>query len=127
MKSSPFVDHLVLPSHGFALGTTDEVVGLPSHIGAQIDGRSSTGRCGITVHITAGWIDPGFEGQITLELANHNPYPVILRAGRSICQLKFMPTFTPSRRPYGDESRRSRYQHQRGVTAARPKAGIPHG
>ena len=124
MVPSPHDDFLVLPPQGFALGTTEEVVRLPSHIGAQVDGRSSTGRRGITVHITAGWIDPGFEGHITLELVNHNPFAVVLRAGQPICQLKFMMTFTPSRRPYGHESRRSRYQHQRGVTAARPKADL---
>lgn len=120
-------DRLVLAPGGFALGTTEEAVRLPAHIGAQLDGRSTTGRRGISVHATAGWIDPGFEGQITLELANLNPFPVVLRAGQQICQLKFMTTFTPSRRPYGHPERASRYQHQRGTTAARPKAEIPHG
>lgn len=120
-------DHLVLVPGGFALGTTEEVVRLPALIGAQLDGRSTTGRRGISVHATAGWIDPGFEGQITLELANLNPFPVVLRAGQQICQLKFLTTFTPSRRPYGHPSRRSRYQHQRGTTAARPQAETPHG
>lgn len=122
----PSKDHLVLMPGGFALGTTEEAVRLPAFIGAQLDGRSTTGRRGISVHTTAGWIDPGFEGQITLELANLNPFPVVLRAGQQICQLKFMTTFTPSRRPYGHPSRRSRYQHQRGTTAARPQEA-PHG
>lgn len=78
---------LTIPPNGFLLGHTNEVVGLPNNLAAQVAGRSTFGRLGVGVHVTAGWIDPGFEGDITLELANHAPWPVDIYPGERVAQL----------------------------------------
>lgn len=76
-----------IPPNGFLLGHTREVVSLPPDLAAQVTGRSTFGRLGIGVHVTAGWIDPGFRGDVTLELANHAPWPVDLYPGERVAQL----------------------------------------
>lgn len=96
----------------FCLGATLERVRLGADIGASLSGRSTIGRKGLAVHITAGWIDPGFDGHITLELYNCGPRPLILRAGTAIGQLIFHALDQTCRKPYA-----GRYQFAAGVEA----------
>lgn len=103
----------------FRLGATLEVVTISAGFAAQLSGRSTWGRRGLQVHATAGWIDPGFSGQITLELANLTDGDLVLEPGASICQLIVMRLGMPAVYPYGTERLRSRYQHQRGVVGPR--------
>jgi dCTP deaminase len=99
----------------FALGSVLQRIQLSSSIAAQIDGRSSVGRMGLLVHATAGWIDAGFEGHITLELKNLLPDKKIwLYPGMKIAQLLISNLSEPAARPYGDPGRKSSYQHQDG-------------
>lgn len=98
----------------FILATTKERVEIPDDLVAHVLGRSSLGRLGISVHQTAGYIDPGFEGQITLELSNHGPAPVRLEPGQRICQIVFEELSSPALEPYGHED--SQYQNQSGAT-----------
>lgn len=79
-------DKIMIPPQGFVLATTIEYVQLPNDITAFVEGRSSIGRLGLFIH-NAGWVDPGFQGQITLELYNANRVPIELQAGRRVCQL----------------------------------------
>lgn len=102
----------MLPPLGFALGSILQKVCLSPRVAAQLDGRSSMGRCGLLVHCTAGWIDPGFQGYITLELLNASPIPLLLHPGQGIGQLVVSTLRTPARRPYGASGRSSHYQHQ---------------
>jgi dCTP deaminase len=81
--------HLILRPGDFALASTLERVNLPKSVAAQIDGRSTMGRLGLAVHITAGWLDPGFSGRITLEICNHGPQVLCLPLGTTIAQLVF--------------------------------------
>lgn len=96
------------------LGTTLERVEMPDDLAAQVLGRSSLGRLGVSVHQTAGYIDPGFEGQITLELANHGPVPVELEPELRICQIVFKELSSHAVSPYGHDD--SQYQDQSGAT-----------
>lgn len=100
----------------FVLGYTDEIVYLPSNIAARFEGKSSLGRIGLMTHITAGFIDPGFHGQITLEIYNVNRRPIVLRPGMRIGQLCFFKLDEPCARPYGSKQLKSHYQGQTGVT-----------
>lgn len=95
-KGKPFV---LQPSQ-FILGITLEEVGLPKNIGARIEGRSSWGRLGIIVHSTAGYIDPGFKGRLTLEMSNIGMLPVLLYPGMRICQIAFEFLSSPAEMPY---------------------------
>lgn len=110
----PFILH----PQAFVLGRTIEYVKIPSNILAQVDGRSSIGRIGVLVHATAGFIDPGFEGTITLELKNLTSVPVALYPGMRVCQISFTLLSTPAKRPYGVE-RGSKYQKQIDATVSR--------
>ena len=103
----------------FTLGCTLERVRIPHDLVAVIDGRSTYGRLGLAVHVTAGYIDPGFEGQITLELANLSDKPITLVRGTRIAQLRLHTLTEPCARPYGHPSRGSKYQSQTGPTAPR--------
>lgn len=103
-----------LKRNDFVLATTKERVEIPDDLVAHVLGRSSLGRLGISVHQTAGYIDPGFEGQITLELSNHGPAPVRLESGQRICQIVFEELSSPALEPYGHED--SQYQNQSGAT-----------
>lgn len=105
------------PGH-FALGSTRERVALDRGIASRFEGKSSIGRLGLLVHATAGFIDPGFDGHITLELANLTDRPILLWPGMKIGQLCFFETSTHVLSPYGAE-RGSNYQGQRGPTASR--------
>lgn len=100
----------------FILGHTVEHVTIPAHLVGQLNGKSSLGRLGLSVHITAGFIDPGFSGQITLELHNCSSRGVTLDAGMPIGQLVLMRLTAPAERPYGHPDLRSHYQGQTGAT-----------
>ena len=102
----------------FALGSTIERVKVPADLVARVEGRSSIGRLAVVVHATAGFVDPGFEGQITLELANLGGCAVKLYPGMRISQLVFHTMTSPSLRPYG-AGRGSKYQGQVGPVASR--------
>ena len=103
----------------FVLGSTVEQVTLSSRLAARFEGKSSLGRLGLAVHITAGFIDPGFSGNITLELHNVAPYNIILTPGMPIGQLCVVAVRGKVLRPYGAEELGSRYQGQMGATASR--------
>lgn len=107
-------DEVVLKPGQFVLATTAERIRLPDDLSANVLGRSSLGRLGISVHQTAGYIDPGFFGEVTLELSNHGPASVRLYGGDRICQIVFHELSTPAETPYGHEG--SQYQNQRGAT-----------
>ena len=92
-------DSITLPPHSFLLATTAEYIRLPNNITAFVEGRSSIGRIGLFIQ-NAGWVDPGFEGRITLELYNANSLPIRLKAGRRICQLVFCFMDQPAAKPY---------------------------
>lgn len=111
----PFILH---PGE-FVLGSTYEVVGLPDDIAARLEGKSSLGRLGLLTHSTAGFIDPGFSGHVTLELANVANLPIKLWPGMKIGQLCFFRLTSAAEHPYGSERYGSRYQGQRGPTASR--------
>jgi len=103
----------------FVLGSTYEQVGLPDDIAARLEGKSSLGRLGLLTHSTAGFIDPGFEGHVTLELSNVATLPIRLWPGMKIGQLCFFRLSSPAERPYGTGATNSRYLGQRGPTASR--------
>lgn len=103
----------------FVLGSTVERLSLPADLCARVEGKSSLGRLGLIVHATAGFVDPGFAGHLTLEIANLNSRPILLHAGMRICQLSFVPMSAPARRPYGSGQLGSKYQGQAGPTPAR--------
>lgn len=96
----------------FLLGTTLEYVKVPVDMVARLEGRSSMGRLGLIIHSTAGYIDPGFEGKITLEISNLGKMPVALYPKMRICQIVFEKMTSPSERPYGT-NRDSKYQKQK--------------
>jgi len=102
----------------FVLGSTLEWVGLPDDLVARVEGRSSIGRLAVVVHATAGFIDPGFEGRITLELSNLGRVAVKLYPGMRISQLVFHSMTSPADRPYGPE-RGSKYFGQQGPVTSR--------
>lgn len=111
----PFVLH---PGE-FVLGATFEVVSLPDDVAARLEGKSSLGRLGLLTHSTAGFIDPGFSGHVTLELSNVATLPITLWPGMKIGQLCFFRLSSPAEHPYGSERYGSRYQGQRGPTPSR--------
>ena len=116
----PFVLH---PGE-FVLGATYEVVTLPDDIAARLEGKSSLGRLGLLTHSTAGFIDPGFSGHVTLALSNVATLPITLWPGMKIGQLCFFRLSSPAEHPYGSERYGSRYQGQRGPTASRSFANF---
>jgi dCTP deaminase len=109
----------VLHPGEFALGSTYEHVGLPDDIAARLEGKSSLGRLGLLTHSTAGFIDPGFAGHVTLELSNVATLPIKLWPGMKIGQMCFFRLSSPAEHPYGQGASGSRYQGQRGPTASR--------
>jgi dCTP deaminase len=106
-------DEIVIPPHSFLLATTVEFIKIPTNVTAFVEGRSSIGRMGLFIQ-NAGWVDPGFEGTITLELFNANRLPLRLAAGRRICQIVFAFMDKATRRPYA-----GKYQGQRGTVGSR--------
>lgn len=103
----------------FVLGSTFEVVSLPEDVAARVEGKSSLGRLGLLTHATAGFIDPGFTGHVTLELSNVANLPVMLWPGMKIGQLCFFRMSSASEHPYGSSVYGSRYQNQRGPTPSK--------
>ncbi len=108
----------------FALGSTMETVWIPDDLVAHVDGRSSVGRLAVVVHATAGLIDPGFKGQITLELSNIGRIPVRLYAGLRIAQIILQRMTSPAERPYGN-ARGSSYDGQSGPQVSRLRLDTP--
>ena len=106
-------DEIVIPPLSFLLAVTRERIRLPANMTAFVEGRSSIGRIGLFIQ-NAGWVDPGFDGAITLELFNANRLPIRLRAGRRICQIVFAQLDRSTSRPY-----QGKYQHQSGAVGSR--------
>ena len=116
----PFILH---PGE-FVLGSTLEVISLGDDLAARLEGKSSLGRLGLLTHSTAGFIDPGFTGHVTLELSNTATLPIMLWPGMKIGQLCFFQLSSAAERPYGSGATGSRYQGQRGPTASRSHVGF---
>jgi dCTP deaminase len=114
-EGEPFILH---PGE-FVLGSTYEQVTLPDDIAARLEGKSSLGRLGLLTHSTAGFIDPGFTGHVTLELSNVATLPIKLWPGMKIGQMCFFRLSSAAENPYGSAKYGSRYQGQRGPTASR--------
>jgi dCTP deaminase len=111
----PFILH---PGE-FVLGSTQERVALPDDLVARLEGKSSLGRLGLLIHSTAGYVDPGWDGNLTLELSNVANLPITIYPGMKIGQISFFRLSTPADGPYGSSSTKSKYQGQRGPTASR--------
>jgi dCTP deaminase len=111
----PFILH---PGE-FVLGSTYETVSLPDDLAGRLEGKSSLGRLGLLTHSTAGFIDPGFTGHVTLELSNVATLPIKLWPGMKIGQLCLLRMTSPAEHPYGSAKAGSRYQGQRGPTPSR--------
>lgn len=109
----------VLHPGEFVLGSTYEMVTLPDDLAGRLEGKSSLGRLGLLTHSTAGFIDPGFSGHITLELSNVANLPITLWPGMKIGQLCLFRLSSPAEHPYGSAQAGSRYQGQRGPTPSR--------
>jgi dCTP deaminase len=116
-------DSFVIHPGEFVLGSTQEQVELPNDIVARIEGKSSLGRLGLIVHATAGFVDPGFKGTLTLEITNLTRVPIILWPGKPIAQLSFMALDQPAERPYGHPDLGSHYHGQVDATESRYEGG----
>ena len=112
-------DPFVLHPGEFVLAATFETITLPDDVAARLEGKSSLGRLGLLTHSTAGFIDPGFTGHVTLELSNVATLPITLWPGMKIGQFCFFRMSSAAEHPYGQGARGSRYQGQRGPTASR--------
>lgn len=116
----PVDDVVTLEPGDCVLGHTEEWIGLPADIVGRVEGKSTWGRRFLMVHSTAGFIDPGFTGQITLELKNISPRKIELRVGVAIAQISFERLDKPAARPYGHPELNSHYQGQTGATVSAP-------
>ena len=112
-------EEFILHPGEFVLASTYEVITLPDDVAGRLEGKSSLGRLGLLTHSTAGFIDPGFSGHITLELSNVANLPVKLYPGMKIGQLCLFKLSSPAENPYGSAKYGSRYQNQRGPTASK--------
>jgi dCTP deaminase len=119
MVEAPDNEPFVLHPGEFVLGSTYEMVTLPDDLAGRLEGKSSLGRLGLLTHSTAGFIDPGFSGHITLELSNVANLPITLHPGMKIGQLCLFKLSSPAEHPYGSKQAGSRYQGQRGPTPSR--------
>ena len=117
-------EQFVLHPGEFVLGSTYELVTLPDDVAGRLEGKSSLGRLGLLTHSTAGFIDPGFSGHVTLELSNVATLPITLYPGMKIGQLCLFRLSSPAEYPYGSEKYGSRYQGQRGPTPSRSFANF---
>lgn len=111
-------ERLIIYPGEFVLGTTLECIGIDNTISARVEGKSTLGRLGLIIHSTAGFVDPGFKGNITLEMTNINTRPIVLRAGMKICQISFSEMDAPAEVPYGSKQLGSHYHNQISVTPA---------
>jgi dCTP deaminase len=109
----------VLHPGEFVLGSTFERVALPDDLVARLEGKSSLGRLGLLIHSTAGFVDAGWNGFLTLELSNVANLPIAIYPGMKIGQISFLEMSTAAEHPYGSAENRSKYQGQRGPTASR--------
>ena len=114
-EAEPFILH---PGE-FVLGTTYEKVTLSNKVVARLEGKSSLGRIGLLIHSTAGFVDPGFSGNLTLELANVSRLPITLYYGMRIGQISFQKMVSEAEKPYGSPELKSRYQGQLDPTESR--------
>ena len=114
-QERPFILH---PGE-FVLGSTLERVRIPDDLVARLEGKSSLGRLGLLIHSTAGYVDPGWDGYLTLELSNVAKLPITIYPGMKIGQISFFQLSTPADTPYGADGAGSKYQGQRGPTASR--------
>jgi dCTP deaminase len=112
-------DPFILHPGEFVLGSTYERIAVPNDLVGRVEGKSSLGRLGLLIHSTAGFIDAGFDGHITLELANVASLPITLYPGMKIGQVSFMQMTSPADNPYGSGAKGSKYQGQRGPTPSR--------
>jgi dCTP deaminase len=112
-------DPFILHPGEFVLGSTLERVGIPDDMVARLEGKSSLGRLGLLIHSTAGYVDPGWDGYLTLELSNVANLPITIYPAMKIGQISFFRLSTPAERPYGSSQTKSKYQGQRGPTASR--------
>lgn len=112
-------DAFILHPGEFVLGSTAERVGLPDDLVARLEGKSSLGRLGLLIHSTAGFVDAGWDGHLTLELSNVATLPITLYPGMKIGQISFLRMTTPAEHPYGSAQVGSKYQGQRGPTPSR--------
>ncbi|MDX3657594.1 dCTP deaminase [Streptomyces sp. ID05-26A] len=119
LVETPAGEQFVLHPGEFVLGSTYEMVTLPDDLAGRLEGKSSLGRLGLLTHSTAGFIDPGFSGHITLELSNVANLPITLHPGMKIGQLCLFKLSSPAEHPYGSAQAGSRYQGQRGPTPSR--------
>jgi dCTP deaminase len=114
-SDEPFVIH---PGE-FCLGRTLEWVELPDDLVARVEGKSSLGRLGLIVHATAGFVDPGWHGHLTLELSNVTKFPILIYPGMKVVQINFMRMSSPVLKPYGSAGLHSKYQGESGPMASR--------
>ena len=119
LVETPANEPFILHPGEFVLGSTYEVVSLPDDLAGRLEGKSSLGRLGLLTHSTAGFIDPGFSGHITLELSNVANLPIKLWPGMKIGQLCLFRLSSPAEHPYGSAIYGSKYQGQRGPTASK--------
>jgi dCTP deaminase len=119
LREVPDGEPFVLHPTEFVLASTLEVVTLPNDLAGRLEGKSSLGRLGLLTHSTAGFIDPGFSGHVTLELSNVANLPIMLWPGMKIGQLCLFRLSSPAEHPYGSAIYGSRYQGQRGPTPSR--------
>ncbi len=112
-------DPMILHPGEFLLGSTIERVALPNDLVARLEGKSSLGRLGLLIHSTAGFVDAGWDGHLTLELSNVANLPITLYPGMKIGQISFFEMTTPADRPYGAAGLGSKYRGQRGPTPSR--------
>jgi dCTP deaminase len=117
--SVPGGEAFILHPGEFVLGSTLERVRLPDDMVARLEGKSSLGRLGLLIHSTAGYVDPGWNGYLTLELSNVANLPITIYPGMKIGQISFFRLTTAAEVPYGSAGTRSKYQGQRGPTASR--------
>jgi dCTP deaminase len=112
-------DPLILHPGEFLLGSTSERVALPDDLVARLEGKSSLGRLGLLIHSTAGFVDAGWDGHLTLELSNVANLPITIYPGMKIGQISFLEMTTPADQPYGSDKLKSKYQGQWGPTPSR--------
>jgi dCTP deaminase len=110
---------LILHPGEFVLGSTAELIGIPNDLVGRLEGKSSLGRLGLLIHSTAGFVDPGFRGHVTLELSNVANLPITLYPGMKIGQISFLRMTSEAVNPYGSSELGSKYQGQRGPTPSK--------
>jgi dCTP deaminase len=119
MVQVPSGEAFILHPGEFVLGSTLERIRLPADLVARLEGKSSLGRLGLLIHSTAGYVDPGWDGFLTLELSNVANLPITIYPGMKIGQISFFRLTTPADAPYGSSQTGSKYQGQRGPTPSR--------